>query len=566
MFDGCSRREFVRRGAGFTALFCASRFLPGCASPGRGEGPPDPQDPIDESPDFARAIRAGAFAFAPGFTGDAFDRPHEALVDRKDFLARRLGGRLPPVNERARVVIVGGGLSGLAAAHELRDLSPVVLEQDPRFGGNAKGERWRDAVYATGAAYFIRPDEGDDLDRFYASVGIKGAARLLEGHDPVEYRGRIFEDFFSGEAEPAAKEAYRAYAARMERFEEEYPDIPILDEEAREAVLALDRRSLADEVTEWLGGKVPPSLQAAIQNYCWSSLGAGWREVSAAAGINFLAGEAFGVLALPGGNGALTRAIYRRLRAEPGRVSLRGGCLAFDVSPSPGGVRVSYLDPAGAPLAIEAGAVVLACPKFVAKSIVPGIEAERARADAIAALRYRGYLVVNLLVKRALPREFYDLYLLRDGAIVESAGGEGRAPGRITDAILGTWARRKGPGDHSVLTLYWPLPFESGREEILLARDSFERLRPLAERQILELLPLLDLRPSDVEQVRMTRWGHALPVASVGFLAAGHADALCRPMGDRIFFVNQDNWALPAVETSLTEALRFAPEVRARVV
>ncbi|MCE9634956.1 MAG: hypothetical protein K8T90_04555 [Planctomycetes bacterium] len=92
---------------------------------------------------------------------------------------------------------------------------------------------------------------------------------------------------------------------------------------------------------------------------------------------------------------------------------------------------------------------------------------------------------------------------------------------------------------------------------------AWEHLRPEVEKQVLEVLAILDVAPTAVEQVRMARWGHAIPVAAVGFVAAGHADVLRRPIDDRIFFVNQDNWALPAVETCLTEAIAFEPSIRA---
>jgi len=40
------------------------------------------------------------------------------------------------------------------------------------------------------------------------------------------------------------------------------------------------------------------------------------------------------------------------------------------------------------------------------------------------------------------------------------------------------------------------------------------------------------------------------------------ADATIR---DRVFLVNQDNWALPAIESCLAETFAFEPAVRAAV-
>lgn len=75
------------------------------------------------------------------------------------------------------------------------------------------------------------------------------------------------------------------------------------------------------------------------------------------------------------------------------------------------------------------------------------------------------------------------------------------------------------------------------------------------------MLSVLRVDPSNVVQVRMTRWGHALPISEPGFIAGGFADAVRRPIDGTIFFVNQDNWALPAVENSLLDAQFFAPQI-----
>lgn len=567
MANRITRRSFLRRSVGWTVLAAA-----GCASPLIGERRTqgsasvvlDPADPIDEAPDFSRIERAAALAFSSGFIGDDYRRPHDIILDRESVLRGLPGGVLPEPDERVPVVVVGGGLAGLASAYLLRDLHPVLLEQDPRFGGNSKGERWRNSTYSIGAAYFIQPDEGDELDRLYEEIGIKGMYRLVERVDPVEYRGKVYRSFWEGEAAPGSEAAYAAYAEKIREWTgDDYPDIPIVEEDRRAAVDELDRRSLKDVVTEWLGGSVPESMRAALQNYCYSSLGAGWEDVSAAAGINFLAGEEFGECVLPGGNAAIARAFLRALKADGDATRLRTGCVAFEVKRTPEGVRVAYVDRDGRVRTLLAKTAVLACQKFVVKHVLADIEPDRLK--AIEELRYHGYLVVDVLLRKEIEDDFYDLYMLRDGKVLDTPGAP-PLPTRVTDVIRGNWARRERVPGESVLTLYWPIPFASGREEILFDRDAWDLLRPEVEKQVLEILPLLDVDPDQVEQVRMARWGHAVPVAAVGLIARGIPDVLRRPVDERIFFVNQDNWALPAIETCLTEALQFAPRIRAAAV
>lgn len=113
----------------------------------------------------------------------------------------------------------------------------------------------------------------------------------------------------------------------------------------------------------------------------------------------------------------------------------------------------------------------------------------------------------------------------------------------------------------SVLTLYRPLPFDGARPE-LLAEAAYANVLREFEAQVVEgILPLLNLRREDIAGIRLARWGHALPVAETGLIAGGTVDRLRKPFRGGMFFVQQDNWALPAIETATAEAFHWAPRV-----
>ena len=56
------------------------------------------------------------------------------------------------------MVIVGGGVSGLAAAYRLQHRDFLLLEKEPHWGGNAYEMEYEGSIYATGSA-FLTKDE-----------------------------------------------------------------------------------------------------------------------------------------------------------------------------------------------------------------------------------------------------------------------------------------------------------------------------------------------------------------------------------------------------------------------
>jgi len=89
------------------------------------------------------------------------------------------------------VVVVGGGLAGLAAASHLRDLDVLVLEAEHRVGGRIRSEARGDLWLNFGAHVFSGPESamGRLIDRTgVTAVPVPG--RLAA----VAHRGRILAD------------------------------------------------------------------------------------------------------------------------------------------------------------------------------------------------------------------------------------------------------------------------------------------------------------------------------------------------------------------------------------
>jgi len=511
--------------------------------------------PFLQLPAVPSSVIVDGLPFAPDWQGDDFAN------NRIPFHTPDPLPSLPPATEEVSVAVVGGGLGGLATAYLLRRHRPVIFELRSRFGGTAMGETWEGISYSMGGAYFITPDPGTDLNRFYRQLGLHREYRLSPGgDDPIELQGRILEDFWSrGVGTPEERDAFRRYAEVVRYYAEEaYPEIP-LPKEQSQWIRDLDRRTLKQDIEARMGVPVPPLLAAAIQGYCYSSFGAGWQELSAAGGWNFIAAEEFGRWVLPGGNGSMIDALWRAIakretHSTKGPRYLRHSSRVIDVRLEPDDrVRVTWLDPQQRLRSLRARRVVLAGAKHICRYLLPDLpRLAPEQGEAMQQIPQRAYVVANVLLDAPVRRDFYDLFLLGDGNFpMDETSAEQRLG--VADVIKGTFPAGPAPGETDVLTLYWPLPFSRGRFT-LIADDGWESYARRLVPQVRRILDLLRVGAGSVRQIRLTRWGHAMPISVPGLISDGTLELASRPIEDRIFFVNQDNWALPAVENTVLDA------------
>ena len=493
------------------------------------------------------------------FFGDNLTRPHQILLEKRNL---KLNERSRQPEEKVPLVVVGGGVSGLFTSYLLRAYKPIILEQDPRFGGNSKGHSWQGIDYSIGAAYFTELGEDDPLQKLYSEIGLDKVYTVKDTQDPVALGGNIYNNFWEGQTSPSHRvqfETLKTYFTNMLDGKDGliYPDIPITDPDMGRYIKSLDQVNFRKHLEKIAGGSLHPHIATAIEYYCWSSFAASSSEISAAAGLNFYASEFGSLYIMPGGNsGAAEHILKKLMKSLPGS-HFRPKSVVFDVNVISDGVVVSYMDEFDELRSIHSQAVVLSCPKFVVSHILQGIESDRLQ--AIRRLKYRGYLVGNVLLKTSLAPSFYDLFMLGDGRISEKDTKLDSKKQKITDVLYGSYTYIDP--ERTVLTLYRAIPYDEGSNE-LFRNNSYETFRDEFEEQINKtILPLLGISTKSIADIRISRWGHSIPVAEEGLIADGTCEIIRRPFRGRVFFVEQDNWMLPSFETAGYEALFWKQEI-----
>jgi oxygen-dependent protoporphyrinogen oxidase len=432
------------------------------------------------------------------------------------------------------VLVVGGGLAGLAAATHLRDAgcSVRVLERAPAPGGRARGEA-RDGFRLDAAPYLVSARE-QRLAGLVERAGLAGSLLPLRPVRLTQTRGgRIEEVPPAGRPREVARiGGVRLYEAlrlhRLARLERRFEDQ--IDPEHPERAASLDYRSAGDFVRLYFG---PSVWRHWAEPMLTSDLLADAHEVSRV-----------GLLLL---RAARAEAPFASLRGSPAEIAEalwteedRHGVDVESVAPEAG--RVAVHAEAGGPF--EADAVVLALPADATLRIAgdPLAPAER---DALEAARTAPAIVLSLALESCPVRKATRVRVLPgEGSALASVavepGGAG-APAPAGAALLQAVA---APG--------WSAAHLDAADAVV-------------EKGLLEAVERLF--PGVASTVRFStlqRHSDAVPRFDVGRyralarLRAVQADL--RAQGRRLYFAG-DHWVAPTLEGAIASGVRAAAEL-----
>jgi protoporphyrinogen/coproporphyrinogen III oxidase len=424
------------------------------------------------------------------------------------------------------VVIIGGGIAGLAAAFFLRD-SPAtvtVLEGSPRLGGKL----------AVSEVAGIPVDEGAEalLTLRPEGTGLLQEAGLADQLTwPATVTARVWT---RGRLRPLPRRQYLGVPADLgeladcgllspggtarARRDADLPatprdgDVPVAQHiAARFGQEVVDR--LVDPLLAgvYAGRSEELSFEATLPLLAAES-GKHASLAEAAAALLPPAGRPLsndasrdagppggqGVFTtLPGGLGSLPAAL-----AEASGAAVRAGAMVRELAPAPGGWRLTA-GSAHAPEPLTAAAVVLAVPATPASRLLAGVPGAATAATALAGIGYASMAIVTL----AYPAAAFPSPPEGSGYLVPAVDGH---PVKAVTFSSVKWPhlRRAGRG----LVIVRCSLGRVGEEALLQSGDA--ELSALAAG---DLAAATGVRGAPVDW-RVTRWGGALPQYRVGHL------------------------------------------------
>ena len=431
---------------------------------------------------------------------------------------------MEPTNGRPHVVIVGGGISGLAAAFFLRDeaVRVTVLEGSPRLGGKLSVSEIAGTAVDEGAeALLVTRPEGTAL---IAEAGLadqranpgptSSAIWTLGALRPLPRRQFMGVPSDMTELSRSGVLSDEGVARAREDLE-----LPPTTRDGDASVAGYIGARLGAEVVDrlvdpLLGGVYAgrsaelsfdatlPALAAASRRH--ASLAEAARSLlppQAGSPGTRAGGPVF--TTLTGGLGMLPDYLAKLSGAE-----VRTGAVARELAPAGRGWRLT-VGSAAAPRQVEADAVILAVPARPAGRLLAGVPGASAAVTAFGQISYASMAIVTL----AYPRSAFPAPGLAglgwSGYLVPAV--DRRAVKAVTFSTV-KWPHLAGASADPDLEIVRCSVGRIGEEALLQHADD-----ELAALAAAELTTATGVRGGPVA-TRVTRWGGALPQYTVGHL------------------------------------------------
>ncbi|CAN5435683.1 FAD-dependent oxidoreductase [soil metagenome] len=434
------------------------------------------------------------------------------------------------------VVVIGGGLSGLATAHLLRSegYHVALIENESRIGGSAVSEQIAGIPTSLGSVYFVeRSQLLLDLMKTASVTDVvcPTDGYMLNGtlHSNI-WRDADIQRFATSEQDRSAMRRFRDDVLAM--TDDQLPSYP-LPKVLPPAWAAYDAMSGADLVAPYNS----QLLYNLLDSYSRSSMGAGIDTTNAYCLLNFYASE-FDIadtverFTFEGGMGGLTRGLAASMHdgVHTNEVVIR-------VENTATGVRVISVDASGAVVSTSAARAVMATQKFMAPFIIADVPS--AQRDAMRAMTYAPYATIHIHSSQPLVEaSTIDTWYFPSSPLFSD--------------VINPQAVSQGGNDGFVCSIYAPMPLNAR----VTLQDDAAFAAHVANVVHAFLANVSETAAQSVGEIYAWAWGHSLVVPIRGS-HNGLAQRASAPIGN-IHFANTDCDASPAVESAISSAIAAA--------
>lgn len=479
----------------------------------------------------------------------------------------------PSSAEQVDYLIIGGGVSGLSAARELKKHGITnfkLIELDHQTGGNSSKGQNSVSAYPWGAHYLPIPDPEDkELIQFLSEAGTitgfnsEGLPVFNEYHlcfDPEErlyIRGQWQEGIIPTIGiEEKEKQQIERFLKLMETFRTAKGNdgkfafaIPLKNSSQDIQFTQLDTISFSAYLAK--EGFSSPHLRWYLNYACKDDYGSTIEQTSAWAGIHYFAGRKGkaanakngDLLTWPEGNAWLADQLKEQVKEH-----ITVNALAYRVTQQEYSVIVNVFDPvANKSKTIEAKKVLLASPQFVNQHLLKSVKSHRTT-ELYNHFNYAPWMIANITVDQ-LP-EAKGIGLCWDNVLFES-DSVGYVNANHQHINQGEKKR--------VLTYYLPL---TGREPKVQRLAAFTRSYDDWAQLVCEDMERSHNGISEhIESIDIWIWGHGMIRPQPGFIWGEARKKASESINDQLYFAHTDLSGVSIFEEAFHQGITAAQQM-----